>query len=91
MSLASISIIDCNIINSTKTHQYVGQGKVDHIDICGGLHVGVGEDNHQHDDVAHHSHQEDDQVAQVHQGLDNREEDVSLILVTYWSMSDCYS
>ena len=47
----------------------------------------VGENNHQHDDVAHHSHQEDDQVAQVHQGLDNREEDVSLVLVTYWSRS----
>lgn len=38
--------------------------------------MGVGEDNHQHDDVAHHSHQEDDQVAKVHQSLDQREEDV---------------
>ena len=69
MSLASISIIDYNIINSTKTHQYVGQGEVDDVDVGGGLHVRVGEDYHQHEDVSHHSHEEDDQVAEVQEGL----------------------
>ena len=55
------------------------------------MYVRVGQHQEDDDDVAHHSHQEDDQVAQVHQGLDHWEEDISLILVTYWSRSDCYS
>ena len=67
---------------STKTHQNVGKREIDEIDVGGGLHVGVSEDDHQDADVAHHSHQEDEEVAEVHDGLHHRQEDVGLVLVT---------
>ena len=69
----------------TETHEYVGEGEIDEVDVGGCLHVRVGQNHDQDDDVADHSNHQDRQVTQDHQCLDCRQEDDGLVLITDWS------
>ena len=62
-----------------KTHQYVRGGEVEDVDIDGGPHVLVSENDGNHRQVAGHPHHEDDHIQadedRLHPGL----EDVQLL------------